>query len=163
MPAKHLLFAPLLAAPSLAPAANLCQPGEETVFAFATPSGKLLSLCKGKNSAWLAYRFGKPGAVELQFPDKLDATSWQRFEFSGLHRWGGKANAGFGDYSLAFRAGDFAYTVFQGWDDEEGSYGIGVAVAGKGKSVTLAGLKKSQEGSLLNLNDERERLSNRAE
>lgn len=160
---KPLLATFLLTTAPFATAANLCQPGEETVFSFATKAGKLLSLCKGRGSTYLAYRFGKPGAVEFQFPDKLDATSWQRFEFSGLHRWGGKINAGFGDYSLAFATGGFRYTVYQGWSDEEDTYDIGVVVAGKGNPVRIDGRRKSQEGSLLLLNDERERLPNQAE
>lgn len=60
-------------------------------------------------------------------------------------------NAGFGDYDLTFINGDFEYSVFQKWDDEESSYEIGVLVRNlKTKRVIkIKGLMETQKGSLV--------------
>ena len=144
-------------------AANLCLENEKTIFSFETKAKKILSICKEERGSYLTYRFGTIDKTELQFPQKLDASSWKKFEFSGMRRGGGKANAGFGDYSLLFETGNIGYTVFQEWDDEEGSYSIGVIASGKGKPITINGLKKTQEGSLVLLEDEAKHLPNEAE
>lgn len=115
----------------------------------------MLSICKERSDGYLVYRYGRLGAVELQFPAKLDSGSWNKFEFSGSRRPGGKSNAGFGDYSIIFGIGDIGYTVFQEWSDEEDTYSIGVIVSGKGKPITIHGIKETQEGSLVLLEGEK--------
>lgn len=78
-----------------------------------------------------------------------------------MSRGGGKANAGFGDYSLSFKNGNTEYTVFQQWNDEDDTYDIGVTIIdAKVKAITLTGLRKTQEGSLTLLDDERKNISN---
>lgn len=136
-------------------ATNLCLTNEKTIFSFETKTKKYLSICKEKNGNYLVYRFGKVDNIELQFPSKLDNTSWNAFEFSGMRRPGGKLNAGFGDYSLAFGIQKVGYTVFQEWSDEDETYSIGVIVSGKVKPVTIHGLKETQEGSLVLLDEEK--------
>lgn len=143
-------------------AKNLCLPTEETVFSFETKAKKILSLCKNSNKNYLTYKFGTPKNIELQFPTKLDKTSWGKFEFSGMSRPGGKMNAGFGDYSLSFENENAAYTIFQQWSYENDGYAIGVTITGNGKPVTVKGLKKTQEGSLVLLEKE-ENIRNVAE
>lgn len=144
-------------------AVSLCTKSEEVIFSFESKSKKILSICKGEKNAYLTYRFGRHENIELQFPKILDATSWGKFEFSGIRRAGGKENAGFGEYSLDFKRGDTGYTVFQGWNDEENTYSIGVTVSGKGKPITVNGTKKSQEGSLVLLEEESKYIPNAAE
>ena len=141
----------LLAVISTSTAAkNLCLQTEETIFAFETKSKKILSVCKGANESYLTYKFGTLKNIELQTPDKLDKSSWQKFEFSGMSRGGGKMNAGFGDYSLSFECGNNEFTVFQQWSyEEKNTYSIGVTIVGTGKPITIKGLKKTQEGSLV--------------
>ena len=87
----------------------------------------------------------------------------EKFDFHGMSRRGGKANAGFGDYSLSFKNGNAEYTVFQQWNDEDDTYDIGVTIVGaKGKEIILTGLKKTQEGSLTLLDDESKNIINMA-
>jgi hypothetical protein len=144
-----------------AAAKNLCLPSEETVFSFETKSKKILSVCKAANESYLTYKFGTLKKIELQIPDKLDKASWQKFEFSGMSRGGGKMNAGFGDYSLSFECNDTEFTIFQQWNyEEENSYSIGVTIAGTGKPITIKGLKKTQEGSLVLLEREEKNIRN---
>jgi hypothetical protein len=145
-------------------AENLCVSTEKTVFSFATESKKIISICKSVNGSYLTYRFGTLNKIELQFPRKLDSTSWRQFEFSGMGRSGGKINAGFGDYSIMFKNGKSEYTVFQEWSDEDGTYNIGVTISNAiGKTFAINGLKKTQEGSLVLLEDEKEKIPNKAE
>lgn len=144
-------------------AGNLCLPVEKTIFSFETKSKESLSVCKKLDASYLAYKFGTQKKAELLFPRNLDKTSWKKFDFHGMSRGGGKANAGFGDYSLSFKNGNVEYTVFQQWNDEDDTYDIGVTmVDAKGKVVTLTGLKKTQEGSLTLLDNERKNISNMA-
>lgn len=146
-----------------AEAGDLCLHAEKNIFSFRTKSQKFLSVCKGEGGGYLVYRFGKHDSIELQFPNELDRSSWDKFKFSGYRRGGGKANAGRGSYSLSFDINNVAYSVFQEWSDENDSYAIGVIVSGKAKPVTIIGLKNTQEGSLVLLEGEATRLPNEAE
>lgn len=161
--AKGLLFfISTILSPGLN-ARNLCFPVEKIIFSFETKSQKTLSVCKKIDESYLAYRFGTRKKTELLFPHKLDKTSWKKFDFHGMSRRGGKANAGFGDYSLSFKNGNAEYTVFQQWNDEDDTYDIGVTIVGaKGKEIILTGLKKTQEGSLTLLDDESKNITNMA-
>jgi len=144
-------------------AQSLCSGQEKTVFSLqAVTSKKLASVCRGENSEYLVYRFGRIGKVELQFPEELNESTWKKFEFFGRRRPGGKMNAGFGDYWISFRNGPAEYTVFQQWSDEDDTYSIGVNVAVNGKTTTLKGDRKSQQGSLVLLESETPRLRNSA-
>jgi hypothetical protein len=145
-------------------AQNLCLSTEKTVISFSTKAKKILSLCAGTNNSYLAYRYGVVNRIELQFPSKLDASSWKKFEFYGVSRGGGKINAGFGDYSVVFENGTSQYTIYQQWSDEDNSYDIGVAISSdKGRQLTIKGLTQTQEGSLVLLGNERDKITNKAE
>lgn len=101
--------------------------------------------------------------TELLFPRNLDETSWKKFDFHGMSRGGGRANAGFSDYSLSFKNGNAEYTVFQQWNDEDDTYDIGVTIVdAKGKVITLIGLRSTQQGSLTLFDNESKNIANRA-
>jgi len=162
---KFLLFAvfTFVANVAVAQSHSLCVTSEETVFSFQEiKSKKLASLCKEAKSEYLVYRFGRKDKVELQFPSELNDNSWKKFEFFGRRRPGGKMNAGFGDYWLSFNNGPAQYVVFQEWSDEDDTYSIGVNVEVKGKTIALMGSKKSQQGSLVLLESEDQRIRNTA-
>jgi hypothetical protein len=126
-------------------AKNLCEQQEKVIFAFESRNGKILSLCKAQQGNYLVYRFGVVGAVEFQFPKKLDAGSWNAFEFSGQKRVG-LNNAGFGDYSISFSNGAAEYSIFQEWDIDEKIYSIGVNIVTSAKKTTINGVKKTRRG-----------------
>lgn len=84
----------LLAAGAPPKPATLCQIGETPVFSFKTNGGKVATLCRGPKGSYLVYRFGTAAKVELQYPDKLDASSWQKFTYWSYTRGGGAANSG---------------------------------------------------------------------
>ena len=127
---------------------------------FATQAKKIISVCRGAKDGYLVYRFGSPGKIELQFPARLDASSWKQFNFEGRRRGGGKANAGFFDYTLSFSNGGARYDIYQLEYSEEGTYGIGANITAGGKTVSLKGIKKSQQGSLIDLDETVDKLPN---
>lgn len=161
---KISLLALVAVAAPIVSGKSLCTSNEQIIFSFDTKNAKSLSICKGKLDEYLVYRYGSDSKIELQFPREIDSNSWKNFDFSGMSRAGGKANAGFGAYSLSFGIGISSYSVFQEWDDDEGTYNIGVTVnVGKNKPIKIVGLKQTQEGSLVLLEQETERLPNQAE
>ena len=143
---------------------GLCRSNEELLYSFTlNRSRKSVCLCKEKEGAYLVYRFGTPDKIELQYPEKPDHTSWRSFIFYGEKRFGGKANAGFGDYWLSFENKHVRYRVYETWNDEDGSKEIGVEVTSNGKRIFLKGDTKSKEGTLLRLDDEAKKIVNSAE
>lgn len=145
-------------------ATNLCLNGEAVVFSFQErKQKKWMSLCKEAESKYLVYRFGTKANTELQYPSKLDGRSWEKFDFSGRRRGGGKANAGFGDYSLSFANGSTEYVVYQEWNDEENIYSIGITVLAGKRTITLSGAKTTQQGSLVLLEAENTNIRNSAD
>ena len=166
MKVAALGFALLLCLTSFQPyykTENLCKKHEEVIYTFKLlNSSKVISICKDKENQYLVYRFGTGKKIEFEYPGKLDSSSWKAFELYGLKRFGGKFNAGFGDYSLAFNNNGIKYEIFERWSDEEESQGTGVIVTVNGKETLLKGSLKSREGSLLRLDDESERIENRA-
>ena len=142
---------------------RLCKDNEEIVFSFLLAKNKkVVSLCKDKQGKYLVYRFGTKDKIELEYPQKLDTTSWKAFELYGAKRFGGKTNAGFGDYNLSFTNNNVTYKIFQTWDDESNTSSIGVIAVTDKKEVILKGDKKSKEGSLLRLDDDQDKISNTA-
>ena len=97
---------------------------------------KVVSLCatvktiKGaRRAVALAYRFGKPGAPEFEFPAVAER-SLAQFEFSHYFRPGMDSN------SLSFRSGDFSYSIYESSEvSQHGKEdrGAGLSVSGKGR------------------------------
>lgn len=135
--------------------ANLCQMGETVVFSFATKAGKTAALCRGSKGAYLVYRFGTAAKVELQYPAKLDASSWQKFTYWAYSRGGGAANEGVESSQLAFKNGGIEYTlsdenraVYDKNHEEDYRRGVGIDVRIKGKTVSIVGLAATAVGDL---------------
>lgn len=142
---------------------GLCRNNEEVVFSFTlTNNKKSACLCKDKKGKYLVYRFGTNDKVELQYPKKLDTSSWKAFILYGQKRFGGKANAGFGDYSLTFNNSNAKYILFDSWSDEDDSKEIGIKVTMNGKETILNGNYKTKKGTLLRLDQEQDKISNSA-
>ena len=75
--------------PGASPASTLCHPDEQIVFNCTVKDGKLVSLCSSpqltRHHGVLQYRFGRAGAVELQFPPLHEATP-ARFRYTHYFR-----------------------------------------------------------------------------
>jgi len=76
--------------PGASPAATLCHPDEQIVFNCTVKSGKIVSLCRSpeltQHQGVLHYRFGRPGAVELQFPPLSEAVLLQELPGNLIQR-----------------------------------------------------------------------------
>ena len=106
----------------------LRQKGETTLLAFRMKnSGKYLSVCQGKADGrdYLVYRFGKPSAVELEFPVKKK-DSWDEFRYWWYLRGGGPQNDGMDLNYLAFVNNDWEYVVYEEYVAVYDSYEVGV-------------------------------------
>jgi hypothetical protein len=99
---------------------TLCAPAEKVRFSCAADSGKIISLC-GQGPA-LAYRFGRKGAVEL--------------EYAGPYVWYRENHARSASFNVEFTVGGHVYTVFdQDTLGTELDHGSGVSVRKDGKHL----------------------------
>lgn len=113
---------------------------------------KIASICEGESSAYLVYRFGEVGGVELEYPHEQNEESWSEFRYSGYFRGGGVINDARGDYTLSFVNSGVEYTVFQNWSLGNKEYNLGVFVDAPNVSTVLKANKDTQSGSLELLN-----------
>lgn len=111
---------------------NLCGNGEHVYFTCETASrGRIVSLCGrtdgAKASGWLQYRFGRRGAIELEFPAVRDG-SLQRFRYYHYFR------ALVDRTGVTFDNGAYTYSLF---DHHEGD--VEPAEDLSGVEITKAG------------------------
>lgn len=131
----------------------LCKKAERNIMSFTEISTKrIASICEGENSAYLVYRFGGVGSVEVEYPHEQNEESWSKFNYSGYFRGGGIVNDARGEYTLSFVSSGVEYSVFQNWSLEGKEYNLGVFVDAPGVSTVLKANKETQTGSLELLN-----------
>ncbi len=109
---------------------TLCETDEQVLFDCAIKGKqKRISVCArgdlASDKGELQYRFGKPGAIELTYPEQAQG-SIHHFTYSSYLRAGGPENAGLDLFSLLFRNGSFQYEVFSEYsaEDETNHYGV---------------------------------------
>lgn len=97
-------------------APSLCAKGETIFFSCPVRGGRVVSLCgsiggdSGSAGAaeWLQYRFGRPGVVELSFPQtKQDSLS----KFKGEHVLSHLADAEMSADAVSFVSGGIGYRI----------------------------------------------------
>jgi hypothetical protein len=152
---------PLTAAKPPGGTPTLARAGETTVFAFQTKSGKTAALCRGAKGAYLVYRFGTAAKVELQYPAKLDASSWQKFTYWSYTRGGGAANAGVESAQLRFENGGVAYTLtdetrayYTRQHEEDYRRAVGIDVTVNSKTISVNGVSSTAVGDLANVQND---------
>jgi hypothetical protein len=160
--AKSMFLCAALALSSTAFAANLCEGKEEVIVSFQLQkSNKTASLCQGEAFAYLVYRFGTKGKVELRYPAELNSKSWDKFEFSSYSRYGGKTNDAKSMNDITFTNEDVDYSISENWDFRKDSYYLGIMVNRGDEWRELLGKKSTQEGTLANLTDKGTPLKNK--
>jgi hypothetical protein len=109
---------------------SLCGAGEAAVFSCPVGQGKFASLCAstdlGEHSGTLVYRFGRPGALELVFPE---TPAHPR----ALFRRGSMGSAGGGGDFVRFSRGPYTYTLYA--DVGPAGESAGVAVSQDGQAA----------------------------
>jgi hypothetical protein len=140
--------------------ANICQAGETVVFSFVTKAGKTAALCQGPKEAYLVYRFGTAAKIELQYPAKLDASSWQKFTYWSYHRGGGAHNAGleiaklkFTNQGVKYELSDQTSAFYNKQKEEDYRREVGIDVVVKGKTIFVAGDAETAVGDMMGLKD----------
>ena len=126
--------------------ASLCGPAEAIVFScVVAPSRKTLSLCASQNlekdRGYLAYRFGAPGRIELEFPRRGTPSSAKQFRYAHYFR------SQVDRTEVSFSAGEYSYTLFSYSDAEanpEKSEGVRV-LRGQVKSELLCSGQSSAD------------------
>lgn len=127
---------------------------EELVYAFKTKKGKYLSVCKDKEDGYLVYRFGNAEKIELQFPKKLDKSSWDKFDSHTYHRGG---TAAMDEDHLSFEINGYRYKIVderaidQG--DEHFYRGIEVLNLSTNEESFIQADSATSQGALMKLRD----------
>lgn len=126
-------------------------PNEVVILSFKTKKKKQVFLCRDKDNRYLVYRFGSKSKVELQFPDKLDETSFQKFEYSSYFRGGGVENLAMNLDYLSFINSGYRYVIYKTYASEslgnEDEVGIRVIHLKTQKETNIEGDFNTFEGS----------------
>lgn len=125
-------------------------PNEVVVLSFKTKKKKQVFLCRDKDDRYLVYRFGSKSKVELQFPGKLDETSFQKFEYSSYFRGGGVENLAMNLDYLSFTNSGYRYVIYKTYASEsvghEDEVGIRVIHLKTQKETSIEGDFNTFEG-----------------
>ncbi len=97
-------------------------PNEVVVLSFKTKKKKQVFLCRDKDNRYLVYRFGSKSKVELQFPGKLDETSFRKFEYSSYFRGGGVENLAMNLDYLSFTNSGYRYVIYKTYASESAGH-----------------------------------------
>lgn len=105
---------------------------EKVVLEFDLENKKHVSICIDKKRKYMVYRFGKNGNIEFEFPNKLDKSSFEKFEYSQWFRPGGIENAGMDINFLSFVNQGYRYVIYDTYYSEEPNkseqYKVGIKV-----------------------------------
>jgi hypothetical protein len=125
-------------------------PNEVVVLSFKTKKKKQVFLCRDKDDRYLVYRFGSKSKVELQFPEKLDETSFRKFEYSSYFRGGGVENLAMNLDYLSFTNSGYRYVIYKTYASEsvghEDEVGIRVIHQKTQKETSIEGDFNTFEG-----------------
>ncbi len=103
--------------------ASLCKNQEEPIFACTLKKRRAVAVCAsqppGGPGGYLQYRFGKPGNLEINVPDRAASSNW-REQFKAKRLW---YSAGGGNY-LRVDRGPYAYVVYSAFGRWGEKYGV---------------------------------------
>jgi len=123
---------------------------EVVVLSFKTKKNKQVFICRDQENKYLVYRFGSPAKVELQFPEKLDQSSFKKFDYSSYFRPGGVANLGMNLDYLSFTNGGYRYVIYKTYASEsvgnEDEIGIRIIHLKTNKRTQIEGNFTTLEG-----------------
>jgi len=105
------------AAASIVQTPSHCGASETIIFSCRVKgSPKILSLCSSKhlskNAGYLQYRFGRPGAVELTFPEDK-RNSQAQFLYERYFRFQVDRT------EVSFKNGEYKYSIYDAYEGEE--------------------------------------------
>lgn len=124
---------------------------EKLLFGFRmAKSQKVLSIVQNIKTKKVYYRFGKPGKIEMQYPQN---DSQKKLVYMSYHRGGGAVNAGLDLNYLSFQQNGFLYLVYDEYSAESKKRGVGIKVKNlkTQKSTNLLGVTESIQGNFSNI------------
>ena len=123
-----------------------------------------MTLSKDNNDAYIAYHYGTPETIELQYPETLDKLSWDKFIYSFYLRSGGEDNSGMDLNYVSFVNNNYQYIIYHTYLAETNESKVGLIVLDarsetktyiKGKYYTRLGtLTYLRYNQLLEIGDE---------
>jgi len=123
-------------------AASLCTSDEAVLFSCDVKDGKKVSLCASQpisaSQGYLQYRFGKGGAVELQYPADLHE-SQKKFAYSHYSRYQVSRTV------VSFENGGYKYSITNDYEGDmpgEKSTKIQGVEVSKGEKATMLACKR---------------------
>lgn len=123
---------------------------ETVVIEFDTKNEKHLTVCRDKKDKYLVYRFGTNTKVELQYPEKLDESSFKKFDYSSYMRPGGIENLGMNLDYLSFVNNGYRYVVYKTYAAEsvgnEDAVGVRIIELKTKKETNIEGDFKTYSG-----------------
>jgi len=121
-------------------AAGLCVGGEVSYFACRTARDRRIALC-GQAPQAVQYRYGRSGAVELQFPERAaDASTQMLYSHYGRYQTE--------RVELRFTNGGVDYVLFEYLEGKRRSAGVRVMAGAKERVIACAGRVDSRLGEL---------------
>lgn len=135
----------------------LCNDDEDILFSFKmAKTNKTASICISKNQPdYIVYRYGTKDNVELVYPEKKDAYSWNKFTYSYYVRGGGAENEGLDLNYLIFENGGYEYKIYDEYSSNDNLTKVGITVTElkTGNETEIGGESDSVYGSLIDLRE----------
>jgi len=121
---------------------NLCAADETAYFQCTVSKGRLLSVCGDATKGKVQYRFGRPGHVEMAFPQKAEDAPNQLLYSHYLRAQTDRTE-------VRFENGGAAYVLFDYEEGEHREAGVQVTtVTGKDVAIACNGPIKSRLSEL---------------
>ncbi len=121
-------------------AGGLCAADEVSYFACRTARDRRIALC-GKSPQAVQYRYGRSGAIELQFPERAaDAAEQMLYAHYGRYQTD--------RVELRFTNGGVEYVLFEYTEGKRRNAGVRVTAGAQERVVACAGRIDSRLGEL---------------
>ena len=134
---------------------SLCLRNETPAVSFSiSGSRKIASVCKGADNDYLVYRFGRPGHIELQYPERPTLNSWAQFELRVSQPTETYDPGRALESVLTFENQGFRYRIFERLDVARDTQDIVMMVEGPDVGSRLKGDPAHVIGSIASLKSE---------
>ena len=118
----------------------------------STTHGRPVHIAKATDDAYLVYRHGKGGQIELEYPaDK--ANSWAAMKYYNYLRGGGTDNEGLDINQLYFYHGQYKYVVYNDTYSEKLHTGLMMIDKAARNEIDLKADPATVKGTLITLRD----------
>ena len=133
---------------------QLIYENDELIYSFKTENKKQIFIVKDKSNAYIKYRYGNNGKIELEFPKESNKDSWKKFQYNSYWRGGGKDNSGMEIDNLQFTNGGYTYLIYRTYFAENEKNNTGIIITNStNKEIRINGMANTIKGCICNLED----------